>query len=61
MTQEEGLPIQRPYLAQLLKVYGGIKEKSYRKRVRTFEWKLTERATEKQAQMLLQVAKGLME
>lgn len=56
-------------LARLLKVYGGIKEKSFYDRARAFERKLTareelaqlvNRATEKQAQTLLQVAKGLM-
>ena len=62
-------PLKGEMLAQLLKVYGGIKEKSFFERVRNFERKLTvreelmellNRSTEKQAQMLLQVAKGLM-
>ncbi len=62
-------PPKGEMLAQLLKVYGGIKEKSFFERVRTFERKLTareeltelvNRATQKQAQMLLQVAKGLL-
>ena len=56
-------------LRQFLEVYGGIKEKSFYERVRTFERKLTtreelielvNRANDKQAQILLQVAKGLM-
>ena len=56
-------------LARLLKAYGGIKEKSFYERARAFERKLTpreellelvNRATGKQTQTLLQVAKGLM-
>lgn len=56
-------------LVQFLKIYGNIKEKSFYERVRTFERKLTpreelagllDRATEKQVQILLQVAKGLL-
>jgi len=62
-------PPKGEMLAQLLKVYGGIKEKSFFERIRTFERKLTareelaellNRANEKQVQMLLQVAKGLL-
>lgn len=56
-------------LARFLKIYGGIKEKRFYERVRGFERKLTaheelnellKRATDKQAQILLQVAKGLL-
>ncbi len=62
-------PPQGAALERLLKVYGGIKEKSFYERVRTFERKLTsreelaeliKRATEKQAQMILQIVKGVM-
>ena len=56
-------------LKRLLDVYGGIKEKSFHERVRTFHQKLSakdelrelvNRATEKQSQTLLQIAKGLL-
>ncbi len=62
-------PPQGPALERLLKVYGGIKEKSFYERVRTFREKptargelleLVGRANRKQVETLLQVAKGLM-
>lgn len=62
-------PPKGEMLLRLLRAYGDIKEKSFHERVRAYREKLTareelhelvERATEKQAQMLLTVAKGLM-
>jgi transcriptional regulator with XRE-family HTH domain len=62
-------PPKDEMLLRLLKIYGGIKEKSYRERVRIFERKLTareelielvNRATDKQAQILLQMTKALL-
>jgi transcriptional regulator with XRE-family HTH domain len=62
-------PPKGEILAHLLRIYGKIKKKSFYERVRTFEKKLQpreelasllDRANEKQIQILLQVAKGLL-